>query len=131
MFSSESVLGLADGDGSVVCNATKVNQHDLATNAEREEAIRRIHARKGIDDARIQEIREKTLGFTDMGYNIMVDPELGAIVNPTGQCMHDWMHCIFVSGVWNITFQMVLQDLWSAGVRDAYEYLQESIKLWC
>ena len=87
VFASESVLGLADGDGSVVCKATKVSQLDLATNAELKEAIRRIHARKGIDDARIQEIREKTLGFTYMGYNLMFDPELDAIsIQPTSLC---------------------------------------------
>ena len=131
VFSAESVLGLADGDGNVVCNATKVSQLDVATSAELKDGIRRIHARRGIDDASIQEVREKTLGFTYSGYNLMVDPELDDIVQPAEQFMQDWMHCIFVSGVWNICFQMVLQALWSAGIRDVYDSLRDYIKLWC
>jgi len=131
VFSAESVLGLVDGDGSVVCNATKVSQLDVATSAELKDAIRRIHARKGIDDARIQEVRENTLGFTYSGYNLMVDRELDDIVQPAEQFMHDWMHCIFVSGVWNICFEMVLQALWSAGIRDVYDSLRDYVKLWC
>ena len=62
------MLGLADGGGNIVCNATKVSELDVATSAELKEAIRRIHERRGIDDASIQEVREKTLGFTYMGY---------------------------------------------------------------
>ena len=119
VFGAESVLGLADGDGSVVCNATKVSELDVATSAELKEAIRLIHERRG------------TLGFTYMGYNLMVDRELDDIVQPADQFMHDWMHCIFVSGVWNICLEMVLQALRSAGIRDVYDSLRDYVKLWC
>ena len=66
-----------------------------------------------------------------MGYNLMVDRELDAIVHPADQFMHDWMHCIFVSGVWNICFEMVLQALRSAVIRDVYDSLRDYVKLWC
>ena len=61
----------------------------------------------------------------------MVDRELDDIVQPADQFMHDWMHCIFVSGVWNICFEMVLQALRSAGIRDVYDSLQDYVKLRC
>ena len=62
---------------------------------------------------------------------LAIERELDDIVQPAEQFMHDWMHCIFVSGVWNICFEMVLQALRSAGIKDVYDTLADYIKLWC
>ena len=108
---------------AIICSATKVNKLDIATSAELKEAVRRIHACKPTSAAREQAIREKTLGFSFMGYNILNDLALDSVLEPAEQFMSDWMHCLFVGGVWNICLQMVLRVLWQDGIRDAYSSL--------
>ena len=119
LFAMETVMGHADAEGTIICSATKVSDLDIATSAELKEAVRRVHAMKPISDARTQSIREKTLGFSFMGYNILNDPALDSVLEPAEHFMSDWMHCLFVGGVWNICLQMVLRALWNDGIRDA------------
>ena len=58
-----------------------------------------------------------------MGYNILNDMALDSVLEPAEQFMSDWMHCLFVGGVWNICLQMVLLVLWRDGIRYAYSSL--------
>ena len=113
-----------------LANVRRVSDLDIATSAEIVEAVRRVHARRLVDTPDLHARREKALGFSYMGYNLMVDPLLDGILQPAQQFMHDWMHCCFVSGVWSICLQLLLQALWHSGVRDAYASLQKYMKLW-
>ena len=124
IFSLTSVFGEVDGAGSIARNARRVSDLVLATSAELIEAVRRVHARRLVDTPDLQARREKALGFSYMGYNLMVDPLLDGILHPAQQFVHDWMHCCFVSGVWSICVHLLLQALWRSGVKDVYASLQ-------
>ena len=61
---------------------------------------------------------------------MLADPEVQDHLNPATQFMHDWMHCIFVSGIFNITLWLTLRAIQQAGRRDIYSMLHEALKLW-
>jgi hypothetical protein len=126
----KSELASVDGDGDVRSDIIKVGELDLATSAELKEAIRRVHHYKSIDAPGTFIKRQFALGFTYDGYNLMCDPELDDILNPAEQFMHDWMHCLFVSGVWNITLNLALRAIHFAGVTDAYSIAFSFLESW-
>ena len=53
---------------------------------------------------------------------MLLDPELDDVVKPADQFMHDWMHCIFVQGIWNVLLNLVLESIEKQGV-NAYDEL--------
>ena len=130
VFSTKSELADVDTDGDLLCEVIKADQLDLATSEDLIWSIRRIHEYRTIDDPTTFDLRQKALGFTYSGYNFMVDEELDGTIAPTEQFCSDWMHCLFVAGVWNITVQLVLKSLQDARMSDAYQRLQEVVSTW-
>ena len=130
VFSIKSELASVDDDGDFCSDIIKVNELDLATSDDLTVAIRRIHHYRSIDTVGMFEKRQIALGFTYSGYNLMCDPELDDVLDPANQFMHDWMHCLFVSGVFNITLNLVLRALHFAGVTDAYSLAYSFIERW-
>jgi hypothetical protein len=130
VFSHRSVLVNVDGDGDIRCNCIRAEELQLETSDGIKEMIRKIHTRRSIDPPDVCDRREIVLGFTYSGYNLMVDPDLDDVVDPVGQFMHDWMHCCFVSGVWNITAQLLFLALYRSGMRDLYEALHAYVLRW-
>ena len=62
---------------------------------------------------------------------------LDGIMQPCSQFMHDWMHCLFSKGVFNICLQQLLTSMEEAGLHTLlggatgiYQYLYEYIKPW-
>ena len=50
--------------------------------------------------------------------SILLDRALDAIVDPVAIFIHDWMHALFVGGVWNITLHLFLGVLLQVGCTD-------------
>ena len=73
----------------MACDPTKLSELDLASRKELLEAVRRVHERRGLDSADVQDAREKILGFSWMGYNFMCDRALDGIIRPAEQFMRD------------------------------------------
>ena len=107
-----------DPDGDLICDANKWSELDLAPSQELKDNARRVaflYATNGDPN----DPRAMSLGFTYCGYSLLCDPELDEFLDPANQFMHDWMHCIFASGVFTITLQLVLRAIHAAG-RKAY-----------
>ena len=51
------------------------------------------------------------LGFTHVPYSMLSDATLDPHLRVADQFMHDWMHMVFVSGVWNVVLNMLLESL--------------------
>ena len=56
------------------------------------------------------------MGFTFMQYSLLTDMALDGIMQPCSQFMHDWMHCLFSKGVFNICLQQLLTSMEEAGL---------------
>ena len=122
---------LADGEGAFRCTVCNLDELDMATNEDIREACRRVHYYKDIDRTAAEfKTRQTQNGFTWHKYNMLMDPELDELIRPADQFMHDWMHCIFVQGVWNLCTNMLLNALEAGGIRDAYPKLFDYTQLW-
>ena len=130
IFSGKSDLVDVDDDGDMRCDIIKVDELDLATDDDLIEAVRRVHHFRTIDSRDTFNARTIAAGFTYTGYNLMCDPDLDGLVYPATQFCHDWMHCVFVSGCWNITLHLVLRALHFAGATDVYDLAYAYLQRW-
>ena len=130
VFSKRSELADVDDDGDMMCDIIRAEDLDIATDEELIESARRVHHFHGIDDDKTFKARQIANGFSYTPYNMLCDPTLDGLVYPASQFMHDWMHCVFVSGVWNITTCLVFKALHGAGVRDVYALAYEFVSRW-
>ena len=105
---------LADGEGAFRCGVCRVDELDIASNSDIRAACRRVHHYRAIDYAPRFAKRQTENGFIWHAYNMLLDHELDDVVKPADQFMHDWMHCIFVQGVWNLVMNLLLNSLEAA-----------------
>ena len=61
---------------------------------------------------------------------ILLDRSLDDVVDPCKIFIHDWMHGLFVGGVWNIVLYLFLEMFIDAGVKDIYTIFSNFIAGW-
>jgi hypothetical protein len=130
IFTEKSKLLEEDGTEALRCNVIRHAELQLASDAELKFAVRRLNAFRAIDDPDTFIFRSMALGFRHMPYNMLSDLELDDVIAPASQFMHDWMHCIFVSGVWNHVMDLLLESLKEAGIARPYDLFYNYIKQW-
>ena len=127
--SEASELGDADGDGDFRSSILKRAELDVARPGELQDACHLVQDNYG-EDPEAFRVRQIVNGFTYSPYTMLTDPELVGIVEPCKQFMHDYMHCLWVNGVWAITFHLILRALRSKRVFDAYARLRAYVDTW-
>ena len=70
------------------------------------------------------------MGLSYSPYSLLTDTSLDAVVNPCSQFMHDWMHGLFSSGVFNVLMCLLLCALEDGGIKDVYSVLHEETSHW-
>ena len=95
------------------CNAKKYTDIDLANSDDLRYAVRRLNALH--DDPAVDEeefgTREKALGFRWSPYNLLGDPDMDPYLDVPNQFFHDWMHMIFVGGLFSLTLHYFLEAI--------------------
>ena len=132
----------------MACNAvafgTDLDQYDpsMASNVIRDEGLEfttddavrdkatRLNAFKAVQGVTAFQRTEMVIGFTWSPYNILCDPALQHVVKPVTQQMHDFMHGLFSSGVFNITLNCLLEVFEQSGLRTVYQQLSDYIEGW-
>ena len=130
LFTDKSQLVAEDDTELLRCNVIVHAELDRASSAELRFAARRVTAFRSIDDPETFKYRQMALGFTYMPYNILCDDALTNIVAPREQFMFDWMHCVFVGGVWNTVMHQILENLRDAVDADPYTLFHDYLALW-
>ena len=129
LFSARSELCDEDGGELLHCNARRRSDLDVATNEELREAVRRLEHFKAIDRAATFELRQMALGFTHVPYSMLSDATLDPHLRVADQFMHDWMHMVFVTGVWNVVLNMLLESLRKVK-HDIYAVVRNYVEQW-
>ena len=101
----------------------------LATNDDIKGAVKRLNAFKLTDSAKNFELRQQAIGFTYQQRGLLSDPDLESIIAPADQYMHDYMHCIFSSGVFNHVVLMCF-DCVKVVYRNIWTVLEEYVDNW-
>eukprot|EP00971_Amphidinium_carterae_P239319 4751070-Amphidinium_carterae.1 len=81
----------------------------------------------GISARDFEDLQTK-LGWSLIDGNIMQDEQLFGTLKVTEQVMCDWMHILFVGGVFNVHMRVMMLELKGHGV--TYETLHAYINLW-
>ena len=122
---------LTDEDGTDMLTCSIINAADLrfATNDDIRGAMRRLEAAKaaGADDF---DLLQQAVGFTLNPNNILLDRELDRIVYPADCMMHDWMHLIFVQGIFNTCIMHLLHEIHQSGVTDIWDMFHGYVCMW-
>ena len=105
--------GIATDGSDLVCDSIHEHQLQFATDADIMGSIARLEAFKLSDSATNFKIREQAIGFTLLEHSLLTNPHLVAsgILKPASQFCHDWMHGIFVGGVFNVILSQLLADV--------------------
>ena len=74
--------------------------------------------------------RQQMMGMTYMQHNLLTMMHLDSIIHPCSQFMHDWMHGLFSSGVFNLVFNLLLCTLEDRGKKQLYPLLEEYVSHW-
>ena len=109
----------ADGTNILVCSLIHEHQLQFASDAEIRRTIDRLAGFKSTDSNQDFKLRQQAFGFTFQEHGLLNDAELKDIVHPASKYCHDWMHCLFASGVFNIvvflcfsTIRLVRTNVW-------------------
>ena len=130
LFSEASEIADEDGEQQLRCNCTKYSELDLASSAELRGAVRELNALKLVEDPEAFKVSETVKGFVYQPYTMLADEELDDTVDVVAQFMHDWMHMLFVAGVWNLVVHLVLQAAHSQIPGNIYVLLGGFVEMW-
>ena len=120
--------GLTD-DTSLVIDDTAFDDLVFATDRDVKDTQQRLKDEKQrLTKARFA-LLEKATGFNFNKHCILQDDELVDIVKPIAQYLHDPMHCLCVSGVFNTCLYLLLLAL-TAVLPDIYDKISEYADSW-
>ena len=119
-----------DGTGLLVCSVIKASELVPSTSANVRNRARYLEAQSitvtGQDFVELQQ----AVGMTHHPMSILLDRSLDDTLDPCKIFIHDWMHGIFVGGVWNIALYLFLEMLIDAGYIDIYNVFANFIAGW-
>ena len=69
----------------------------------------------------------QAIGFRHEPDGVLIDPTLDTVVKPASQFVHDWMHAIFVHGVFNTVSYLMTEACLQDGFRDIWDALCEYV----
>ena len=121
---------LEDWHTGMAANAIHASSLTFSTDEEIRSKAMRLNAFKRTEGVTAFIKTQQTIGFTWHPYNILCDPALRGCVRPVSQTMHDWMHCIFSGGVFNVMTNLVLLAMEAAEVSSVYDKLYDYISHW-
>ena len=129
-----------DDDGELLFRSDKVFEHQckFATTNELKGTLERLqgrHAQLQNGEIKKKEFHawEKAAGFNFEPHGLVFDRDLGAVLDPTSHYLHDWMHCIFVVGIFNTVVYLLLKAVKEASGKPLlffYNTLYEFVGLW-
>ena len=119
-----------DNEDLRVSNVIKAAELVPATSANVRSKVRYLEAQKAnVRPVQFVEMKQ-ALGMTYHPMSILLDRSLDDIVDPCKIFIHDWMHGLFVGGVWNIVLYLFLEMFINAGVKDIYTTFSNFIAGW-
>ena len=119
-----------DDENLLVSNVIKYAELVEATSANIRSKVRHLEAQYAkVKPGEFVEMQQ-ALGMTYHPMSILLDRSLDEIVDPCKIFIHDWMHGLFVGGVWNIVLYLFLEMFINAGVKDIYTTFSNFIAGW-
>ena len=130
VFSKASGIFDTDGTNLLVCNVIREDQLAPATSNEIRNTARRLEVAARRLGAGEFSVLQQSLGMTHHSHALLLDRRLDAVVDPVAVYVHDWMHGIFVDGVYNTVVYLLFESCINAGYSDIYESFRGYLAKW-
>ena len=130
LFTRESGIAAADPTGRCKSNILKWAELVRATGAEIRTNARFIATQAGILDNTAFSELQQSLGITHYLHGLLLDTTLDSIFDPTEVYMHDWMHCLFVDGVFSLAIYLLFEVFFQAGLPNIYQVCSDYVSKW-
>ena len=132
LFSQASEVVDEDGSGTLQCKAKDYAELDLAIHDDLKEAVTRLEMLRANPAYAKEEFEliEKALGSVWSPYNLLSDTTLEKYLNVPKPFMHDWMHMMFVTGVFNLTLLFLLEAIKEETRQNVYAVVKEYLSRW-
>ena len=83
----------------------------------------------GVAPAKFTEFQQ-ALGITHHPHSLLLNRSLDTIVDPVEIYMHDWMHMIFVDGVFNLVLYLLLETMIKLNCHTIYQVYSDYLSTW-
>ncbi len=103
LWTSQSNIVAEDGTNLLRCDVITVDGLEAASDIELRTNMRCLQQESARVAPEAFTLLQQALGLTYHPRNVLVDRELDSLLHPTTAYTHDWMHCLFVDGVANLT----------------------------
>ena len=118
------------GASLLSCSIWLEDEMDFATDQDIRGTVARLQlAQATTSKAQFEQLKQ-ACGFNLAPHGILLDTRLMDIVMPASQFCHDWMHCIFVHGVFHTVMHLLFSALLSTGSPELYDTLFQYFSLW-
>ena len=130
IFTEASEVIDEDGDNMLAPNIYSSAAIDFATDSDVRSTTARLKIHKTEDSSATFKVRTILDSITSRMHGILMDNAFDHIIHPVRQYAHDWMHAVFVDGVFNTVMFLLMADLIAAGKKDIYTCLGQYLSLW-
>ncbi len=129
LWASQSNIVAEDGTSLLRCDVITVDGLEAASDSELRTNMRYLQQESARVAPEAFTLLQQALGLTYHPRNVLVDRELDSLLHPTTAYTHDWMHCLFVDGVANLTVYLLLEACITGGMSGVYESFSLSFEL--
>jgi hypothetical protein len=132
LFAEKSELVDDDGTNLLCCNVLTYAELVPATSKELRKNYRYLEKLKnrGLLNNDEFDAASQALGLTYHKHALLLEKSLDAFCDPVEIYMHDWMHAIFVDGIFNVTLYLLLETMITLGFPDVYQNFSDYISNW-
>ena len=125
--------GLTDEDGGQMLSCSLLHDAELdpATDDDIRGSVRRLAAHAATDSAVMFAKRQQAYGFVHQPEGLLLDRTLDEFVRPASMFVHDWMHAVFVNGIFQTVVYLTFAAVASDNAGDAWQAMAEYTLLWC
>jgi hypothetical protein len=123
--------GIHDEEGVEQLTCSIVQERDMRFSSDEEirGAVVRLAGHFERDTLDVFKVRQQAIGFRHEPEGLLLDQALERYVRPASQFCHDWMHCVFVHGVFNTLVFLLFEAIRAAGMVNIWSAFADYIKL--
>ena len=130
LFVEKSNICEEDGTNLLCCNVIKHKDLVPASSQELRKTARYIARRADSMSPEAFTALQQSLGMTYQPCALLLDAALDKVVDPVNIFLHDWMHGLFVDGVFNICLFLMFEVFIQKGFNTVYAVFSEYVSKW-
>ena len=129
LFDQESEIVDEDGSNLLSCDVLTWDELVQASSNDLRKTARYLERKVNLPPAAFL-LLQQSLGMTYHKHALLLNRYLDDYVSPVDVYLHDWMHAIFVDGVFNLILYLLLEAVIQIGFTDVYEVFSKYIANW-